>query len=305
MTEPRLFAWRFLQPRYWGIWLGYAVLRIIGLLPYGAIVLLGGLAGKLAMRIAPRRVHIASVNIAHCLPELPQETRESALRDHFKALGIALLGNAISWFWPANRLQPLIHVHGLENLKNAYEQKKGVILLGAHFTEMEVGLRLLERCIRAPIHIVYQEHKNPLMEQIITQNRNRHAASSIKHVEIREMVKALKKGDIVWYAPDQAYGGKYTAPVPFFGIPALSNTATPRLAAISGASVVPFFMHRLPGTQGYALTLYPAIDHYPSGDDIEDTARYYRLIEVETRKAPDQYLWVHRRFKDTRPELYR
>ncbi|MDH4273953.1 MAG: lipid A biosynthesis acyltransferase [Gammaproteobacteria bacterium] len=305
MRKPQLFAWRLLRPRYWGLWLGYALLRLVGFLPFGAIVALGIGAGRLAMRLAPRRAHIARVNIAHCLPESPPETRELTVRRHFEALGVSLLGNALSWFWSASALRPLIHVEGLVYLQEAIATGRGVILLGAHFTDMEVGIRLLDTLVDTPIHIVYQAHSNPLLERIIVGNRDRHSGSSIKHTEIREMVKALKAGDIVWYAPDQAYGGKYTAPVPFFGIPALSNTATPRLAEISGACVVPFFMRRLSGTQGYALTLYPALDHYPSADPVADTARYYQLIELETRKAPEQYLWVHRRFKDTRPEMYR
>ncbi|MEK6750237.1 MAG: lysophospholipid acyltransferase family protein [Pseudomonadota bacterium] len=183
-------------------------------------------------------------------------------------------------------------------------EKKGVILLSAHCTDLEAGTRLLTLFLDTPLHVVYQVNENPFLERAIVDNRNRHAASSIKQNEIRDMLKALKAGDIVWYAPDQAYGGKSTAVVPFFGLPCLSNTATSRIAHLSGSPVVPFFIRRLPKAQGYVLTLYPALDNFPSGDPAADTLRFHRLIEIETRKAPEQYFWVHRRFKDTRPEMY-
>lgn len=158
-------------------------------------------------------------------------------------------------------------------------------------------MRLLKPHTDATIYPVYQRHSNPLLEHIITSNRLLHAEAVIKHDDVRGMLRALKKNGALWYAPDQAYLGKYSELVPFFDVPAASNTATTRLAKITGAAVIPLFMRRTQDNKGYELHLMPALDAFPTEDSVQDTARYHALVEQEIIKSPQQYLWVHKRFK--------
>lgn len=119
--------------------------------------------------------------------------------------------------------------------------------------------------------------------------------------DIRNIIGSLKGGMAVWYAPDQDYGRRHSVFAPFFGVPAAMITATARFAKISGAPVVPFFQQRLDDGSGYKLRIMPALEGFPSGDDVADATRINKIIEEEILRQPEQYLWVHRRFK-TRPE---
>jgi len=203
------------------------------------------------------------------------------------------------WWTPTDKLILLFQLQGKEYLDAALAKGKGVILLSAHFTTLEIGGRLL--AINTPFHVLYRSHKNPLFEAIMHQARSTHFEKAIPRNDMRGMIKSLKANTPVWYAPDQDFGRKNAVFVPFFNIPAATITSTSRLAKITGAQVVPFFQQRLPHDQGYQLNLLPALDNFPCGDDKIDTRRINEIIEQQIRKQPEQYLWVHRRFK-TRPE---
>ncbi len=295
---------RALAPRYWPLWAGLGLLRTVHTLPLPAQRRVGSALGGLFLRLARERRRIAEINLRLAFPERSEAWYRGLLRAHFQALGIALVETGLCWWSPAERLRPWIDVEGLEHLRSAHARGRGVILLGAHYTSMELGLRLLDviRDFPAAITPVYQIHKDPVMEAIITGHRERHSAGSLPHDDPRAILRALKRGHIIWYAPDQAYGGPGSALVPFFGVPAASHTATSRLARISRAPVVPFFMRRTPEGR-YHLILRPAWDDFPSDDPAADTRRYHRFIEEEVRHAPEQYLWVHKRYKDRGPGL--
>ncbi len=294
---------RFLAPRYWPVWLGLGLLRLLATLPYRWQVRFGRRVGRTAYALMPRRRTIAETNLRLCFPEWDAAQREKVLRHHFEAVGIAFFETAMCWWWSDERLRSLMRIDGLEHLQDGLTRGKGVILLGAHFTSLEIGLRLLAVQIEPRIHPVYQIHSNPLLERIITGNRERHSGKSIPHNNIREMLRTLKQNKVVWYAPDQGYSGKHSAMVPFFGIPAATHTATSRLARASGAAVVPICVRRLPGNDGYRVILHAPFENFPSDDVVADTLRYHQFIEEQTRIAPEQYLWIHRRFKG-RPAEY-
>ncbi len=291
-------------PRYWPLWSGLALLRATTLLPMDAQLALGRRLGRLFHRLAPKRRRIAEINIDLAFPHWDAPRRRALVQAHFEAVGMALMETALCWWGTAERLRPRVTVTGLEHLRQAHGQGRGVILLGAHFTSMELGLRLLDlvRDFPAAIIPVYQVHADPVMEAIITGHRRRHAAGALPHDDPRAILRALRRGAIVWYAPDQAYSGPGHALVPFFGVPAASHTATGKLARLSGAPVIPFFMRRTPDNR-YHLTLHPPFEDYPSDDPAADTLRYHHLIEQETLKAPEQYLWLHRRYKGRGPHL--
>jgi len=285
--------------RYWPTRAGLATLWCLSQLPYTWQLALGTGIGKLFLRLAPARRRIAATNLALCFPELSASERERILQQAFCSMGIGVLEMALGWWAPARRLRPLAHISGLEHLQQALEYGKGVILLSAHFTTLEIGGRLL--ALQAPFQVMYREHKNAAFEQVMKQARSKHFGKAIPRGDLRGLLNSLQQNRPVWYAPDQDYGREQSIFVPFFNIPAATITATSRLARISGARVVPFFQTRLPGAQGYQLTLYPSLEGFPGASVEADSQRINALIEARIREQPGQYLWAHRRFK-TRPK---
>ncbi|HAJ92380.1 MAG TPA: lipid A biosynthesis lauroyl acyltransferase [Gammaproteobacteria bacterium] len=285
--------------RYWPTWSGLGLLWCLSRLPWAWQLVIGRHIGKLFCRFSSRRRHIAATNLSLCFPELNAAAREGILQEQFASLGIGVMEMAMSW-WGSNRqLKKLARLDGLEHLHSALEQGKGVILLSAHFTTLEIGGRLLS--MQAPFRVMYRPHKNAAFESMLQTARTRHFKKAIPRGDLRGMLKSLKENTPVWYAPDQDYGREQSIFVPFFGIRTASITGTSRLARISKAPVVPFFQTRLPGTQGYQLTLYPALQDFPGISIEADTCRINAIIEARVREQPGQYLWAHRRFK-TRPE---
>jgi len=284
--------------RYWPTWLGLGLLWCLSRLPFGWQLAIGRRFGRLFRRFAPRREHIAAVNLALCFPELAPAAHAQLLAELFDSLGIGLAEMALSWWAPDEKLEKLVTLEGLEHLQAALDRGKGAILLSGHFTTLEIGGRLLS--LHTPFHVMYREHKNAAFEAVMTAARTRHYKKAIPRGDLRGMLRSLQENMPVWYAPDQDHGSGNSLFAPFFGVPAASITATSRLARISGAPVVPFFQTRLPDAHGYRLTLYPALDNFPGASIEQDTRRINAVIEAEVRKQPGQYLWVHRRFK-TRP----
>ena len=256
---------------------------------------IGSLIGKLAYRVAGKRRRIAEINIRLCFPALGGQQQEQLVKDHFDSIGKGIIETALCWWGHESQLRRLYTVSGIEHLEKALAQGKGVILLSAHFTTLEIGGRLLS--LDVPFHVLYRPHKNPLFEHVMHKARTRRFEKAIPKDHTRALLKSLSSGMPVWFAPDQNHAGDHSVFVPFFGIAASTLTTTARIAKLSGASVVPFFQQRLENERGYKLTLYPVLKDFPSGDLIKDTARINELIEQEVRKMPQQYLWVHRRFK--------
>jgi KDO2-lipid IV(A) lauroyltransferase len=285
--------------RYWPTWMAIAVLWCLSRLPFTWQLAIGRFIGRTFQQFAGRRRAIAAVNLSLCFPELSAGERDRILAEQFISMGIGVLEMAMSWWAPARRLKKLARVEGLQHLQDALDRDKGVILLSAHFTTLEIGGRLL--ALHAPFHVMYREHKNAAFDRVMKSARIRHFGKAIPRGDLRGMLRSLQHNMPVWYAPDQDYGREQSIFVPFFGIPAASITATSRLARLSGAAVVPFFQTRLPGARGYRLTLYPPLDSFPGASVEEDTQRVNDIIEARIREQPGQYLWAHRRFKN-RPE---
>ncbi len=286
---------RFLTPRYWPTWLGLAVVRLLSWLPYRVQMTVGNGLGQVAYWFAHRDRHIAMANLRLCLHELDERARQRLVRQHFGALGCALLETALVWWASDRRLAALVRIEGLEHLERALERGRGAILLSAHFTTLEMGARAL--CIHGPTAIMYQTPRNALIAELSLRGRATHARSTISSDNVRELLQGLKANLPVWYAPDQRDEGQSSALVPFFGIPALTNVATSRIARISGAPVLPYFPERLAGGAGYRMRILPPLDGFPSEDPVVDAARFHALIEAHVRRCPAQYLWTYKRFK--------
>ena len=291
---------RLLAPRYWLTWAGLGLLRLLALLPYAAIVRLGRLLGAVVRRLAPGFVRTARRNIELCLPELSAEGRERLLNAHFASLGIALLETPLAWWITPAPLAKLVRIEGAEHLRAALARKRGVIVLTAHFTSMEMAGRTLVSI--APVGFLYRATKDEVLAYALERFRTGYGGYPIPKDDIRAFISALRQGRCVWYAPDQSYRKKGAEMVPMFGIPAATNTLTSRLARMSGAAVLPYFFERLPGTQGYRAVIHPPLENFPSDSPAEDTARFNRMIEAQVRRVPEQYLWIHRRFKGLSPD---
>ncbi len=300
MDRPRFRA-AFLHPRFWLLWLGLGLLWLVIQLPYRVLLRLGRALGALMLLGARSRRAIAARNLELCFPELSAAERAHLLRENFASSGIAFFEMAMSWWWPRARLARLAHVEGLEHLQEAQREGQGVILMSLHFTTLEIGAALLGQ--RHTIDGMYREHNNPLFDFIQRRGRERHNpdASAIEREDVRAMLKVLRAGRAIWYAPDQDYGRKQSLFVPLFGIPAATVTATSKFARLGKARVVPFTQQRLADGSGYRLVVHPPLADFPGASEEADCLRINQWVEQAVRACPEQYLWAHRRFK-TRPE---
>ena len=286
-------------PGYWPTWMLLGVMWLVAQLPYRLQMGLGRMLGRMLAWIGHQRRGIAEVNLGLCFPELDATRRKALLRDHFQSLGMGVVEIAMSWWTPEKRLRKLVRIEGLEHLDRALARGRGVILLTGHFTSLEIGGRLL--ALFTPFHVLYRRHRNPLFEATMRRARERNFDRAIPREDVRALLRSLKANMPVWYAADQDYGREQSLFVPFFGVPAATIIATSRLAAHSGAAVVPFFQRRLADGSGYLLQLYPALEDFPGATPEADARRINGILEERIREMPEQYLWVHRRFK-TRPE---
>jgi KDO2-lipid IV(A) lauroyltransferase len=289
------------QPRYWPIWLGLGLLRVLATLPYRMQRAVGRLLGRLALPLLRRRRAVAATNLRLCFPELSEAERRALLARHFESLGLQLVEVGMAWFASDARVRRLVRLEGLEHLERATAGGKGAILLSGHFAPTEFAGRIL-RAHQLQVAGLYRTNRNPLVDAVLRRSRARATVDLIPKESMRQLVRRLAQGVSVWYAPDQSYRRRYSVLIPFFGEPAMTNAALTHIARISGAPVVPFFARRLPGSAGYLVTLEPALEGFPSGEEA-DARRVNALLEREIRKAPEQYYWIHRRFKG-RPAGY-
>lgn len=288
--------YRFLGPRFWPLWLALAMVRLLVALPFGAQRVAGRVIGRVAFLAGGRRKAIAARNLELAFPELDPAARRRLLQDHFESLGMSVIETGMCWWASDDRIAGLVEVSGLEHVEAALGAGQGGIMLTGHFTTLDLGGRFLTRL--APVSAMYRPHRNPLFEEIMRRGRERSARQAFVKTDVRAMIRALRTNHLVWYAPDQAHQrGKYSAVVPFFGVPAPTNTATSAFARLGSAPVIPFFPVRLPGRAGYRLEILPPLEGFPGADPEADAARINALLEERIRLCPEQYLWVHRRFK--------
>jgi KDO2-lipid IV(A) lauroyltransferase len=290
-----------LRPHYWPTWLAIGTLKALQPLPVAVLTALGRALGSIAVRLPLSFVRIARTNMGICLPELSDRQRELLLKEHFKSLGLGIFETAIAWWGSKRRIAKLTELEGLENLRTALALGRGAILLSAHFTTLEIGGRVLCDVLGGEINIMYRPTANAVLERFLARNRSDRTKRAIPRDDVRTLITALKANEPVWYAPDQAYRKKGAEMVPFFGIPAATNTATSRLARMTGAAVLPFFQERLPSGK-YRMVIYPMLEDFPSKDPVADAKRFNQLIELQVRRVPEQYLWIHRRFKGLTPD---
>lgn len=301
MFSNHLFKQGLLHPRYWLTWFGVGVLWLWVQLPYPLLMKMGDWLGRFSMRFLKRRVSIARQNLQLCFPHYTQTHIDQIVSQNFSSLGRALIETGMGWFWSDARIHKWCSVSGLEHLISAGAKGKGVLVIGVHFMTLELGGRVMG--VNHPMMAVYRPHNNKVMEFIQTRGRSRSNKAMLDRRNLRGIVKALKSGEAVWFAPDQDYGPKGSSFVPFFAVDQAATTnGTFTIARLAKPAILTVVLIRRPDGKGYQLMIEPELDDYPLADNDEHAAAAYinRKIEQEIMRAPEQYLWLHRRFK-TRP----
>ena len=289
---------KFFHPRYWPTWLGVGILKLIILLPWSWLMKIGKWLGILLYSVAASRRKISHINLEIAFPDLSENELETLNRDHFISMGQGLIEAALGWWGSDKKIKKLAHVEGFHYLQDTLK-KSNVVLLGAHFSSLEVGGRIM--ALEMPLHVTYRPHQNALIEYLVALQRDVKYGKAIPKSNIRDMIKSIKNGSPVWYATDQNYRGKGSLPVPFFGVEAPTNTGTARLAKMTKAKVIPCITVRLTGKKdnqkGYLIKAYPPLENFPSDDPLSDTTRLNKILEELIKEYPEQYLWTHKRYK--------
>lgn len=298
MTSPRFRA-SFLHPRYWLTWFGLGVLFLLVQLPYPVLYRLGNWLGRTSMRFLKRRVSITRRNLELCFPNLDKAQIERRIVSNFESLGMGLFETGMAWFWSDKRVKRWFDVSGLNHLKMAQQDKQGVLVIGVHFMSLELGGRAMGLC--QPMMAMYRPHNNKAMEFVQTWGRMRSNKAMLDRKDLRGMVHALKKGEAVWFAPDQDYGPRGSVFAPLFAVDQAATTSgTYMLARLAKPALITVVLVRKDKAKGYDLVIQPALQDYPIDNEMAAAAYMNRVVEKEIMRAPDQYLWLHRRFK-TRP----
>lgn len=287
-------AW---QPRYWPVWLLVGIVRLAVYLPYRWQMALGRGCGRSLYRLLKRQRHIAETNLRLCFPELAPDRRRLLLRRSFESLGMMLFEMPFAWWGPESAIRRMVEVEGFEHLSAAL-RGGGVILLSAHFTTLEIGGRLFRT--RHPLHVSFRTDKNPLVDRVLRAGRERLFETVIPREDVRALVRCLRQGHVLWFAPDENFSHRSRVFAEFMGVPAATNPATARFAKLGEAAVVPFVAIRRADGAGYRLVFLPALECFPGDDPVADARRINAEIERLIRLAPEQYLWIQKRFW-TRP----
>jgi Kdo2-lipid IVA lauroyltransferase/acyltransferase len=286
---------QFAGVRYWPTWLGLFVMWGIARLPFTFQMKIGQALGLLSYVFARERRHICDINLQLCFPELSNKERNTLTRKTFMSNGIGVLEIAMAWSRNPKDFSQRVTISGMENLEQAVSKGKGVLLVCAHFSTLEICGSLFT--LFSNMAVTYRPHKNPLFEAVMFNGRMKLFSGVFRRNDVRQAMRTLKEGNILWYAPDQDYGAKHSVFVPFFGVEAATITATARFAKFNDSAVLFFSNYRNEDNSGYHLDFGPILDNYPSGNQEADACKINQLVEKAVRKHPEQYLWLHKRFK--------
>ncbi len=277
-----------------------AVVWVLHLLPLPLLAALGNGLGVVIYGLAGRRRHIVLVNLGLCFPELTERQRRQLARAHFQILTRSVLERSLLWWASPQRLSRLIRVDGEEQMRALLDAGRPVLMLAPHFVGLDAGgVGIAMRFDSASIYAV---QSNPVFDRLLLRGRRRFGDQLLlsRQDSVRASVRAMKSGRPLYYLPDMDFGKRDSIFVPFFGVQAATIPGLSRLARLAGAVVVPCVTRILPGGEGYAVSVGEPWPDFPSADVEADTRRMNAWIEAAVRSMPEQYYWVHRRFK-TRP----
>ena len=282
-----------LSVRFWPTWLALGILWPVSYLPWSWQRGLARLVGRLGYHLIRIRRTVVETNLKLCFPQWSVTERDKVARRHYQSLVLALFEVGRCWWRSADKL-PAHQIEGLDLLRAAVQRGKGVLLVSGHFTTLEITGRMLS--LQQPLCCLYRDPNNALLAEMLRKHRTSWTNRAIEMNDLKGLLRALREGEIVWYAPDQ---GKRTAQselLPFFGEKCITNTSTARLAEMTGAEILSFYAYRQPNGF-YQLVITQAPAGLPSGNASADTLKLVAELEAAVLRAPEQYLWVHRRFK--------
>lgn len=292
----------FLGPRYWPTWLGLGLMRLLSFVPLPIIAVLGQSLGSLFYLLIGSRRKIAFKNISLCFPEKSAAECHAINRAHFRYLGQSIFTTPMHWWMSKQRFNRLVEINGRHHYDQALESGRNIIILAPHFASLDVaGLRLAQE---RPILTMYQYAKNGLVDEIVKRGRLRYGGALVERKEpMRNLIRAIRKGQPFYYLPDQDAGRKGVF-VPFFHEQASTFSVLGKFAEMTDALVIPCRTRIKPWGQGYEVTLEAPLNDFPEGDEQRDTAIMNQAVADLIRPHPEQYFWVHKRFK-TRPPAER
>jgi len=277
--------------------LALGVMWLIHFLPLAVVAAIGNALGALLYWLIPERRRVTRINLAKCFPQMPEAEREKLARASFRAFARSFIERGILWWAPTARVARLVRIEGIEHLQALGHNR--VVLFGPHFVGLDAVVRLN---IDLPMVSTYSRQKDAFLDAVIYRGRTRFGGNVFpRQAGLRPALRAITSGAMYYYLPDMDLRPKRQLFVPFFGVPAATVTGLSYIARLTGAAVVPCVTRMLPGGRGYVVRLYPAWNDFPSGDDAADARRMVAFIEERVREMPEQYLWMHKRFK-SRPQ---
>jgi len=274
----------------------FAFMWVVRLLPLTVLSRVGGMTGSILFWLIPERRKVTRINLAKCFPDKSAKERETLARAHFRAFTRAFIEQGILWWSSKRTIRELVVLEGLENLKGHAR----TIVFAPHFVGFEATLARLALDFR--VSMMYSRQKDPVFEARLYKGRTRFGGVMLpRQAGIKSGIEIIESGTLYYYLPDLDFGPNRSVFVPFFGVPAATVTGLAYIARTTGAAVVPCVTRLLPGGGGYVARLYPAWRDFPSGDDHVDARRMMAFVEERVLEMPEQYFWLHKRFK-TRPE---
>ena len=286
----------FIHPKFIPTWILILLMRVGVFIPFKAQVFIGKIIGNLLYPFMSRFRSIAYTNISNCFPNKKQSQVNTLVKRHFEAIGVSLFETANAYYGSDNKISKLLTISNEQLFKDALKEEGGIILLCSHFMPLMLGSRAL--LLNHTIANIYRPQNNKLFDRIMVKGYKKNGAVMIKSTDTRSIIKAINNSLPIWYAPDQDLGKNNSVFAPFFGIQTATASATSRLAKNNNTRVIPYSFVRT--KSGYSMSFEKPISNYPSNDPVQDATVVNKILEKQIKKSPEQYLWVHRRFK-TRP----
>ena len=287
----------FIHPKFYPTWILILLMRIGVFIPFQFQVILGKAIGKLIYPFMKKLRETAYSNISNCFPEKKQPQVTLLVKQHFDAIGISLFETANAYYGSDRKIKKLLSINNKHFFSDALKDEGGIILLCSHFMPLMLGSRAL--LLENTIANIYRPQNNKLFDKAMVEGYTKNGAVMIKSKDTRSILKAIKNSLPIWYAPDQDLGINNSVFAPLFGIETATASATARLAKNNNTRVIPYSFIRT--KHGYEMSFDKPIKNYPSNDPIKDATTTNKILENQIIKAPEQYLWIHRRFK-TRPD---
>jgi len=288
---------KFIHPKFFPTWILILLMRIGVFIPFSAQVFIGKFIGKAIYPFMSKWRSTAYSNISHCFPEKKQAQVNTLVKNHFEAIGISLFETANAYYASDKKINKLLTINKEQYFTEALKQEGGIIILCAHFMPLMLGSRAL--LINHTIANIYRPQNNKLFDQAMVKGYKKNGAVMIKSTDTRSIIKAINNSLPIWYAPDQDLGENNSVFAPLFGIQTATASATARLSKNNKTRVIPYSFIRT--SKGYEMSFEKPLSGFPSNDPIIDATITNKILEKQINKNPEQYLWIHRRFK-TRPE---